>query len=687
MYAVSDAYKVAVADSHRKSKMRAVLTIGNTVINLDDNDIIKDSVYVTNQCTNGNEYEYGCVYAGECGITIKSAVDRYSLYDAKLELYWSLWNGTEWEEIPLGVFYISEPNRINDKISIKALDGMTKLDVNVDEDTQGTMQQLVPYIAEKCGVEVAQTADELATFVNYNVQHSVYADKVATYRDLLAYVCMMSACFAVFDRQGKLKLVPYATESSVTLTKKQRFTNATFSDYTTKFVGIKARFIAEENYAPYEEGETGNGLILDMGDNPIVRGLPENKHAILRAVYDVLKNVSYTPCEIETLGNPALDLGDIIKNVAVGKDGKTYYSPITYYYWTYRGKHKLRAVGGNPKLSGVSNKQGKQISSLEGEIEAKSITIKNYSNADAISFSSTEAEIATLNYAATENSKLIFLMTVRLSVSLDGVLVIKFYTDAKADTERVFRKYLERGEHFVTISELYEADTNDRHTISIKACMEYFESDSRKQDADITTSKNFLAAIAATAPTVADNVVTFPAYEQGVIDTTIATASIAKGGVKAMLYGQGIAGEGMWDGTINFAENINRTVDFKGGLSFVPNVAEDINVAKQTPVASGFTVPLGTVAFSGTLGFDTSRLVIDTNLIEVIRDYVFGTVNADNYTFDEYITTNNDMFALKTIYTYTSTEQEIDSGKMCSVAIDYTGISAESVVVTDVSEV
>ena len=284
MYAVSDAYKVAVADSHRKSKMRAVLTIGNTVINLDDNDIIKDSVYVTNQCTNGNEYEYGCVYAGECGITIKSAVDRYSLYDAKLELFWSLWTGAEWEEIPIGVFYISEPNLINDKIIIKALDGMTKLDVNVDEDTQGTMKQLLPYIAGKCGVELAQTTEELAEFVNSDVQYSVYQDKVETYRDLLAYVCMMSACFALFDRKGKLKLVPYATSESVELGKKQRFANATFSDYTTNYVGIKARFIAEENYAPYEEGETGNGLILDMGDNPIVRGLPENKHAMLSAV-------------------------------------------------------------------------------------------------------------------------------------------------------------------------------------------------------------------------------------------------------------------------------------------------------------------------------------------------------------------------------------------------------------------
>ena len=56
MYNVSDAYKLAVADRHRKSKIRAVLSTDSAVINLDDNDIIKDTVYITNQCTNGNEW-------------------------------------------------------------------------------------------------------------------------------------------------------------------------------------------------------------------------------------------------------------------------------------------------------------------------------------------------------------------------------------------------------------------------------------------------------------------------------------------------------------------------------------------------------------------------------------------------------------------------------------------------------
>lgn len=659
--------------------MRAVITtIGGTVIDLDDSDIIKDTVYVTNQCTNGNEYEYGCVYAAECGITIKSDANRYSLYNAKLELFWSLFTGLDYEEIPLGVFYISEPNRINDKISIKALDGMTKLDVNVDEDTQGTMPQLLSYISEKCGVELAQSESELSNFVNSNVQYSVYSDTVETYRDLLSYVCMMSAAFATFDKSGKLKIVSYATEKSVVLSKKHRFQNATFSDYETSFSGIKARFIAEENYAPYEEGDE-SGLVLDLGDNPIVRGLPETKHTILQAVFDILKTVSYTPFELETFGNPAIELGDMIQNEDVGKERREYLSPVTYFYWTYRGKHKLRGVGGNPLLCKVNNKQGKQINSLENEIQAKNVTVKNYTNADVITFTDAETEIATFNYAATENSKIIFLMTVRLSLSLDGLLVIKFYTDGAADNTRVFRKYLERGEHFVTISEIYTAETNDRHTINIKAHIEYFESDSRKQDADIKTCNNFLNAIANTSTTVADNVVTFPGYEKGVIDTTIATATIEKGGVNALFYGQGIAEEGKWDGAIMISEIVNKSFAFDNSLVFDKAISEVISENRQIPTPIVLSESVPSAPFAGNLVFGNVNEYV--NVGEVILNYIFSTESAALYTYDEYITTNNDMFALKTIYNFESVEEEIDSGKMCSIALDYTGITVESVVV------
>ena len=685
MYSVSDAYKLAVADSHRKSKMRAVLTVNGTAINLDDNDIIKDSVYITNQCTNGNEFEFGCVYVAECGLTIKSAVNRYALYDAEISLFWSLWTGEAWEEIPLGVYNISEPKRINDKISIKALDKMTLLDVNVDEETFGTTPQIMAYMAEKLGFELAQTEEELQALPNAEYLLSIYSDTIDTYRDVLACVCMLNACFAMFDRYGKLKLVPFATEPCVELGKKHRFTNASFSDYTTKFKGLKCRFIANENYAPYEfVDSTAEGLMLDMGDIPILRGLPETKNLMLENVYNVLKNIVYTPFELETLGNPALDLGDCVKNINVGKDNNNYLSPITYYYWTYRGKHKIRAVGGNPKLASVNNKQNKQFSNLEGTIETKTVVTKEYRNADVINFKDTETEIANINYAAVEDSRPIFILSLRLKTDLDGVINIQFYTDGVIDESRLYRKYLSRGEHIITIADIYAVENNERHTISVKACMEYFESDMRLQDKDRKTHNNFLKALADTGATVETdeetqtNIVVFPTYETATIDTTIPTATIKKNECLAILYGQGIDGSGKWDGTLNFIEDITG-IPFGGGLTLC-NLAEIIDNKLQTPTPIIFINAVN-MAFNGGLTFSGAR--DNVNIGDIIVDWVFNTDRKALYTYDEYINTNNNMFALKTIYNYESTEESIDSGKMCSVALDYTGITVESVVVNN----
>lgn len=678
MYNTSNKYRLAVADSHRKSSIHAVIKTSEKTIIIDDKDIIKDSVYITNQCTNGNEFEYGCVYAGECGLTIKSDIDRYSLYDAEMTLTYSLWTGEAYESVPLGTFYITEPNRVNDKINIKALDSMTKFDVSIDADTQGTMPELVHYACEKCGVYQAQTPEELAQFVNSDMLYSVYSENVETFRDLLAYLGMLSAGFFTIDRHNRLVLRPYAKTKSVTLGKKQRFTNATFSDYTTKFNKIKARFVAEENYYPYEVTMGNEGLTLDMGDIPIMRGLPATKLTVLTNVMNVLSTVSYTPCEIETLGNPALDLGDLIANENVGKDSKTYYSPITYSYWTYRGKHKLKAVGGNPKLTTVKDKSSKNSSSLENEINSKTLVIKEYRNASDISVGGTAVEIATINYASTEESKQILLLSVRINATNDGLLKLQFCTDGVADDTRLYKRFVQRGDNIVTISDIYTADSNERRTISVMASMEYFESDDRKQNAKCITITNFLNAIASNPPTVSNNIVSFPAYEQGVIDTTVATGLIKANESLAILFGQGIATGGQWDGTLTITEDISNLMKFTSVLE--RSVMNDVvSVSRQNPTTRGITEAFGTHALFGAIGF--SGITEGISFGEVIENYTFNTNYADNYTFDRYISTNNSMFALKTIYTYESAEQTIDSGRLYSVAIDYTGIEVESVVV------
>ena len=52
------------------------------------------------------------------------------------------------EILPLGVFYVDTPERIGSKIKLTAVDCMSRFDVPVDEDVNGTWYELISYMAD-----------------------------------------------------------------------------------------------------------------------------------------------------------------------------------------------------------------------------------------------------------------------------------------------------------------------------------------------------------------------------------------------------------------------------------------------------------------------------------------------------------------------------------------------------------
>ena len=229
MYAVSEGFKTAIKSSKRTSSIYGTLTTSDgTQYQLNDSNMIKDSLYVTNQIVNENKLTFGAVYAGECGLVINSTINRYSLFGAKIELTFSL-NG---EEVPLGIFYVDTPERIGSKIKLTAIDSMSNFDVSVNEDTNGTWYELLLYIANKCKVELAQTKEELeALHVNTTSQtYTIQQDKIDTYRDVLSYLCMIICANATIDNTGKLKIVQYATSACDSNDRTTRLNNCKFSD-------------------------------------------------------------------------------------------------------------------------------------------------------------------------------------------------------------------------------------------------------------------------------------------------------------------------------------------------------------------------------------------------------------------------------------------------------------------------
>ena len=114
MYPVSNAFLQAVQENTRSYYWTGkITTTGGAVHEFGYEDIVKGSGYISFQCCGNTEIELGTVYAAEMGITLFSQIDRYTLEDVKVELFYhlKLADGS-YEKIPMGIFEAIEANRL-----------------------------------------------------------------------------------------------------------------------------------------------------------------------------------------------------------------------------------------------------------------------------------------------------------------------------------------------------------------------------------------------------------------------------------------------------------------------------------------------------------------------------------------------------------------------------------------------
>lgn len=672
MYNVSEKFKSAIKASNRKSAIYGTLTTVNGVeYPLNDSNIIKDSLYITNQIVNNNKLTFGAVYAGECGLVINSTIDRYSLFGAKLELTFmlELENGTE-ELLPLGVFYVDTPERIGSKIKLTAVDCMSKFDTPVNEDVNGTLYELISYIADKCGVELAQTQEELealhinATNQNYTIQQ----DRIDTYRDALSLLSMVICANATIDNTGKLKIVQYATSACDSNDGSTRLNNCKFSDYTTRYAGVKTRFIADENYAPYSAVNPDiDGLILDLGDIPIVGGTSDSKNATIEAMMQTIMQIAYVPATLYVASNPAYELGDMITCENVNNTADSVNTYVMTYKYDYRKKETINCYGDNPLLQNITDKSKNFNSSdLEAQIATKQMVIVNSTNISDITIAQEFKEIVTLNFSVHSDCRPICIFTIPFSIDIDGYVEFGLYDGLIALDNATYKGYYEKGEHFATFMYLDDMKKDTRRSMRVLAkCYADVTSATRVQDARLKAIENGWSLIVAGTPAELEPVD---------VDITEPTTVIKALAVKAIAYTQGVNGKGEWDGTLEFKDELVN-IPLISNMS-VSTFEDNVSVNMQIPTLSSITEIFGEVALNSTMsviGFTDS---VSTS--HIILGYVLDATNGDYN--NEYVTADG-AYMLKTKYKCTSTEQTIDSGRMCAVSIDTTPfVSVESVV-------
>lgn len=595
MYAVSENYKNAIKSYNRTSSIYGTLTTTKgDVYQLNDRNIIKDSLYITNQIVNDSKLCFGSVYAGECGLVINSDVDRYSLFGAEIKLNIIINN----EDIPLGVYYVDTSERIGSKIKLTAIDKMSNFDKGLESNTNGSWFELLSLISNKCDIELAQTQEELVQ-MHHNVtaqSYSLAKDRIDTYRDALSYLCAVICANATIDRYGKLKIVQYATTPCDSNDVNTRLNNCKFSDYKANYIGVKARFFKSENYYPYSVvDENASGLILDVGDIPIVGGTTESKNNTLRAMLETLKLIEYVPSTIYIAPNPAYDLGDLIECRNVNNSSDTVKTYVMAYKYDYRKKETINCYGDNPLLQNVKSKEEKKSSNIENQMALNSMTILNYTNADRYVIKREQVVVTNLNFSVQSECSPLFIATIPFSLDVDGVVEFTLYNGLAEMQNAVYKGYYPKGEHFATFVYVFDMEANNRMEFNVRArCYADLTSDIRVQDAKINK-----VAEAVNNGTIVD-------FASMLIDSTEPTLTIEKFAVKSIIYTQGInAGSNTWDGTLSFKDTFKDIALSK--VNVLP-FNESVSIRKLTPTRSGIVEVINSVSLTriNVAGFNAS---------------------------------------------------------------------------------
>ncbi len=427
MYPVSEAFLQAVQENTRRYYWTGrITTTEGVTYEFGADDIVKGSSYISSQCCGSTEIELGTVYAAEMGITLLSDIDRYTLEDALVELFYHLrLSDGSYEEVPMGIFEVSEANRTVKCLELKAYDYMLRFDKSFNGfETIGTVYDYVSLCCKACKVEMAQSQEEYEAMPNGTELLSIYTENdIETYRDVLHYVGQVLGGFFCINRAGKLELRKYGNEPVMELETKHRFTSS-FSDFITRYTAISSTNMKTET-AEYYHLEPDDGLTLNLGVNPLLQfGLKETREQLCMNILNDLSVVDYVPFDSETTGNPALDLGDVIRFKG-GQADENRISAITSMQCKIGGKHTLKGVGKNPRLAHAKSKNDKNISGLLNQIidnkEAGKIGIHTFTNASSFTVGESDVKIISIEFAPNEAVMAQFFGSVIVGVNADQV--------------------------------------------------------------------------------------------------------------------------------------------------------------------------------------------------------------------------------------------------------------------------
>jgi len=682
MYPVSDLYKTAIQENARSFTWSGnITTAAGKSYPVVNKDIVKGSGYITRQCSGTSEIELGSVYSAELGISLFSDVDRYSLEDAQitLDFHMALPDGSV-ENIPMGIFYVAEANRKIRTLELKAYDGMLRFEkAYKKEQSSGYPYDFLNIMCNDCKVSLAQTQAEIEALPNGTELLGVYPDNdIETWRDFLHYLSQALGCFAFINRDGKLQLVKYGESPVCSVNSTHRYSSS-FSDFVTRYTAISSTN-RRTNTAEYYALDPDDGLTMNLAVNPLLQfGLDETRTRILKNILNAISVINYVPFDSETIGDPALDPGDVLTFTG-GQADATKIAAITSITVKVNGKCSLKCVGKNPRLSEAKSKNDKDISGLTNSVEATKMATYSYVNAMAYTLGADKVEIVNIEFATQEETDCEFKAAVLLQVTAaslkravtatgTGTTILPEDTkDADGNTKTENRElattvtvpvsWEEEGQSVVTVTYVV-----DGHEVEEFHPMETWHS-----------GDHILNLFYPLLDMQEKTLHTFEVW----ISVAPGSAVIQAQGIIASITGQGLGAQDRWNGRIEVSDEYLPIVF--AGMQTLP-LAAVLEMALLTPEPAGITESISKFAFTG---MPLLEIADQLRIFAPIVHDVIDVSDKQKMRYSKVYVTDDTQFTLRQAYTISGgTERALNRGRMDSLTIStadfdtLTGITIE----------
>lgn len=297
----------------------------------------------------------------------------------------------------VGVFYAEKPTRTKrNSYKVTAYDTISKLDADFSgwlhanqAQFPKTIWQLVQLACQRAGVALASSS--LPINGSYSVQ-AFYADDL-TCRQIISWAAEAAGCYAHMNADGKLQFLTYTDKRSTVKITPDGASNSTayyadslsYEDYTVKAIEkVQIRQSDSDVGVIYPDSTTATNTYAVQGNLLLTTGTEANLKSVVQNLYNVLKNVTYTPCKVSVPSSSGLACGQIVHvKDARGREFDTYLMSATI----SSGKASFESVGSaSQESSSAVNSQsyknltGKMLeikTSVDGlEVKASDLTGK-----------------------------------------------------------------------------------------------------------------------------------------------------------------------------------------------------------------------------------------------------------------------------------------------------------------------